>query len=110
MQAATRKVSIGGREFTARQFTLGEMIAALDTPPEYIEGMEVLDVLLLEGEGMTLSDLLRFSDATADDLKAMTEADIAALATACKEANPRFFTMRAKLAKLGEGLIQQQAA
>jgi hypothetical protein len=101
MQALERKKTIGGHEFTARQPSLLEVINFFDNPPEPIPELDIIDTFLVADLDMVVSDLLMLSDATLDNIKALTEDEIGELATLCKEANPRFFQLRSQMLQAG---------
>lgn len=102
MRNLTRDIEINGRTFTVRQLALFEIIQWLENPTKAMPGMEVVDALLLSDEAMAISDLLMISNATVEELKQMTEGELADLAKICREVNPRFFTMRQNLANLAK--------
>lgn len=106
MQGPTRTKEIGGRVYTARQPTLLEIVNFTENPPEPMPGFEVVDALLLAGEEMEITDLLAMSDATPEELQAMTEDDLVALALLIKEVNQRFFQMRSKLLQMGREIAK----
>lgn len=64
------------------------------------QGSDVVDELLLED--LRLPDLPLFTGLKGEELEQMLPSDLEMLVEGCKEANPSFFRMLAKLASLNK--------
>ncbi len=85
---------VGGRSVVCSELTVGQVRGLL----QQNNGGDLLDELLLED--VRLADLPIFTGLPAEELEQMLPSDLDVLVEGCKEANPSFFRMLAKLASL----------
>lgn len=85
---------IGEHEVVCRELTVGQLrgLIAMDTAGELVG-----DFLFAE---VRLPDLTRMTNLTTDQIEALTPSELRLIVDACKEANPDFFAMLARLASL----------
>lgn len=90
---STRLVQVAGREVICRELSVAgvrQLIASAGT------GDLVSEALFPE---LRLSDLPALTNLTPEDIDAMRPSDLAKVLQGCKEANPDFFAMLARLRK-----------
>jgi hypothetical protein len=97
-----------GRDVTLKELTVGEIRAWMADFGGNAGAGDVVDVALFEDA--TLDDLLMMSDLTAAEIAAATPSELAAVKDAAKEANRDFFSLRGRLAKLGEAVLRETPA
>lgn len=97
-----------GRDVTVKELTVGEIRAWLAGVTERAAGGDVVDVALLDEDGATLGDIKNMSDLTVAEIDDLTPSELAAVLASIKEVNRSFFTMRAKLERLGEAALTTQ--
>lgn len=85
---------VAGLSVVCSELTVGQVRGLLQ---QNSDG-DLLDELLLED--VRLADLPVFTGLPAEDLEQMLPSDLDVLVEGCKEANPSFFRMLAKLASL----------
>jgi hypothetical protein len=96
----TKEVQIGERRITARELTLAEVrawLADLSGVAADLIGDDLFD-------GITLGELTRLCDLPAADAESMTPSELQFVVDACREANPHFFGLRARLLARGRAL------
>lgn len=102
----TREVVLGERRISCREMLLGEVRAWLadvaSSTPDLI-GDELID-------GITLAELARMCDLDLAAADAMSPSEIAQVAEACRECNPHFFALRARLLERGRRLSGASSA
>jgi len=83
--------SVGGREVICRELTVGQVreILAKDCKKD-LANVGLMEDMLLEDIGL-------FTNLTSADVDAMYPSDVADVVAGCKEANPHFFAMLARL-------------
>lgn len=106
----SKKIEIAGHQFTVRQVSLTLMRDIFEGSVKFIEGLESIDLLLLSDLNITLTEIVHMSDATPEQLKAMTPDEVAELARAAIAANERYFVLRKKLEEIGERVLAEQEA
>lgn len=84
---------IGGHEVVCRELTVAEVRGLMQ---QGVSGDLVEDLLF---EEVRLGDLLRLTNLTKEQLDEMLPSDLRAVVDGCKEANPDFFAMLARLSK-----------
>lgn len=88
------KTLSGGQRVCCMELTVGQVRGLLQATP----GNDLVDELLLEE--VRLPDLPLFTGLKLGDLEQMLPSDLEVLVEGCKEANPSFFRMLAKVASL----------
>lgn len=86
------KTLSNGQRVCCMELTVGQVRGLLQPRPV----SDVLDELLLED--LRLPDLPLFTGLKVEELEQMLPSDLEQLAEGCKEANPSFFRMLAKVA------------
>lgn len=86
------KTLSNGTRVCCMELTVAQVRGLLEAKP----GSDLIDELLLED--VRLPDLPLFTGLKLDDLEQMLPSDLEALVDGCKEANPSFFRMLAKVA------------
>jgi hypothetical protein len=99
-----KTVPIGGRDVTVKELTVGEIRAWLADMGA--DGDDVVSVALFEDA--TLADLSRMSDITAEEIAAAAPSELAAVLDMMRAVNKDFFSLRARLSKLGERALQEK--
>ncbi len=107
-----KQVEIAGQPVTVRELTVGEVRAWLADAEGQMQRdadgqPDIVGLLLLED--CTFGDLMQMSTITRERMDGATESDLLRLAACCKELNPGFFGMRARLMALGQRALDQQA-
>lgn len=92
-KSVIRKLS-DGRGISCLELTVGQVRGLLQPKP----GADLVDELLLED--VRLVDLPVFTGLSIEDIEQMLPSDLEQLVDGCKEANPSFFRMLAKVASL----------
>lgn len=93
--AASVEVKVGERTFTVRELTVAEV---RDWAVRVESGLLPVDpVGALMSPDWSLADLVEMSSATAEDMEAMTFAEVSSIAEAARKLNPHFFSLRAAL-------------
>lgn len=100
-----RHIEVGGHALTVRELTVAEIRAWLaDAESQLLRDADgtpdVVGLWLLDE--CSFGDLLRMSTVTRDQLGDFTPAEIRELVAVCRELNPDFFTLRARLMRIGE--------
>lgn len=85
--------SVSGKKIVCSELTVAQARKLLQS-----QGGDLVDELLLED--IRLIDLPLFTELTADEIDQMLPSDLELVVAGCKEANPTFFRMLAKLASL----------
>lgn len=88
-----------GRDVTVSELTVGEIRAWLAGAAAG-DDADVVDVALFEE--VTLTDLLRMTDLTADEIAGAAPSELASLRESVKAVNRDFFSLRSRLERLGE--------
>lgn len=88
-KTALRKVA--GREVVCRELTVGQVRLLLAKECK----KDLANISLMED--MLLEDIEVFTSLTQDEVDAMYPSELADVVAGCKEANPHFFAMLAKL-------------
>jgi len=90
-----------GRRVVARELDVAAIRAHLAGAGERVvaESFDTVGFALFEG--INFDDLLVMSDVTADELGRLMPSEIRAIIAACREVNPDFFGMLARLQKGG---------
>lgn len=85
---------VGEHEVVCRELTVGQLrgLVAMDTAGELVG-----DFLFAE---VRLSDLTRMTNLSTGQIEGLTPSELRVVVEACKEANPDFFAMLARLASL----------
>lgn len=94
-----REVVLGERRVSVRELTVGEIRAWLKSLATLADGDAVDAALFSE---ITLFDLTRLSDLSADEIDRLTPSELRQVIDAAKEVNADFFGMRARLLALVE--------
>lgn len=89
-----------GRDVTVKELTVGEIRAWLADASAGASDGDVVSVVLFEE--VTLADLLRMTDITADEISAAAPSELATLRESVKAVNRDFFSLRSRLERLGE--------
>lgn len=100
MRALVEK-EVAGIRFGIRELTLAEIRIWMKTQGE--QEVDAINATLIEGED--ISDLCMLTTLTAEDLEAMTPADLRQAFAAAKEVNADFFGMRQRVADLSRQLL-----
>jgi len=88
----TKTIGVGGKEITVRELTVGNVRKLLQT-----EGTgNLVDEVLFD---IRLSDLPVFTSLNVEEIGEMRPSDLHEVVAACKEVNPHFFAMLAKVTK-----------
>lgn len=95
-----KTVDACGRKVTVSELTVGEIRAWLADASAGASDGDVVSVVLFEG--VTLADLLRMTDITADEIAAAAPSELASLRESVKAVNRDFFSLRSRLERLGE--------
>ena len=108
-----KQLDLAGQAVTVRELTVGEVRAWLadaeGQAQRDADGMpDIVGLLLLED--CTFGDLKRMSDVSDGQLNDLTGSDLRVLVDACKDLNPGFFGLRARLTALGMASLESQAA
>lgn len=82
-----------GRDVLCRELTVAEIRALLEHPPA-----DQVDALLLPG--ISLTELAAMTDLTLQDMAALPPSQLEKVLADCREVNPFFFGMQARLEKL----------
>lgn len=96
-------INLDGIKVTIRELTVADVrdwLKSIETPSPKVDAV---DKLLIEGED--LSDLLRMTNLTSDDINLMTPSGLRRLYASCKEVNADFFGLRARLEELGRAAL-----
>lgn len=93
------EVDLDGVIITVHEATVMEIRSWLKSLRE-AKTFDVIDSMLFEAEEVTISDLVRLSDAPRSIIESFPPSQLIKLAQAVKEANPFFFRFRQNLFKL----------
>lgn len=108
-----KQLDLAGQTVTVRELTVGEVRAWLaDAEAQVqrdVDGMPDIVGLWLLDE-CSFGDLKRMSDISDERLNDLTDSDLRALVDACKDLNPGFFGLRARLTALGAASLESPAA
>lgn len=97
-----------GRDVTVKELTVGEIRAWLAAAAAGAPDGDVVSVALFEE--VTLDDLLRMTDITADEIAGAAPSELAELREAVKAVNRDFFSLRSRLERLGEMALAAEQA
>lgn len=111
-----KAVTIGDREITVREMTVGEVVAwfkalePTETKPAggAVSAADTVDNYLFWE--ITLSEIVRMTDLERADLDQLAPSEIQPIIDACKEVNPLFFAFRGRMIAVGERMLQGSAA
>lgn len=92
---------LGDRKFTVRELTVGEIRVWLEG--KSAEAPDLVDAFLFDEA--SLSDVAVLTDLTIGDMDGLAPSEIDQVIAKCKEANARFFAMRARLAEAGQKIL-----
>ena len=98
-----KEIDAFGRKLAVKELTVGEIrfwMAGVGAGG----GDDVVSVALFEDA--TLDDLLMMSDLTAAEIADATPSELTAVKDVVKEVNKDFFSLRTRLAKLGEAALR----
>lgn len=106
-----KTITVGEQPIAVRELTVGELRAWLADVDGQIQRdadgtPDVVGLWLLDD--CSFGDLMRMSSVTREQMDAMTETDLRALVAACRELNPGFFGMRARLMAIGQQAMTTQ--
>lgn len=88
----TKTIGVNGKEITVRELTVGGVRGLLQA-----EGTgNMVDEVLFD---IRLSDLHFFTSLKAEEITEMRPSELHEVVSACKEVNPHFFAMLAKVIK-----------
>ena len=107
-----KQLELLGQPVTVRELTVGEVRAWLADAEGQVQrdadGMpDIVGMWLLED--CTFGDLMQMSSASRDLLDSATESDLLRLVACCRELNPGFFGLRARLMAIGQRALDQSA-
>lgn len=100
MRLSTPIVIDGVTVGNAHEITPAEMLQWLDDI-EASTDADIVDLLLLEEEGVSIGDLARLTDIQRDALYGMAPSMLVEVVRVAKERNKHFFGMRARIERLG---------
>lgn len=103
----TKEIELGESRITVKELTLAEIRNWL-AEDEQAEERDIVGALLLDD--CPLADLLRFCDATAEQIDGMTQSELHTLLGVAKEMNPDFFHLRSKLLRLVAGYAKSSSS
>lgn len=107
--AFSKPIYVGDKEVTVRELSVREIrewMKAAETDSSSM--LDLGDVLF---EDVRIADLAVMSDASAEDLEAMSPSDLRAIADTCREVNEHFFAMSDRINPvLSEALEKIQSA
>jgi hypothetical protein len=108
-----KPLELAGQAVTVRELTVGEVRAWLADAEGQVgrdaDGMpDIIGLWLLDE--CSFGDLKRMSDVSDERLNDLTDSDLRALVDACKDLNPGFFGLRARLTALGKASLESPAA
>jgi hypothetical protein len=98
----TREVILGERRITCRELLVGEVRDWLGELPQVTADLIGDDLW----EGITLAELARLTDLKPLEADALAPSEVQAVVDACRECNPHFFGLRARLLARGQALAQ----
>ena len=91
MQTITRSVVLGDRTVTVKELTVAEVRTWLAEPASVTDRPFDLIFDLLNFDGLSVEDLLRFTDLTREELDTFHPSSFAKVAAVVKEVNSVFF-------------------
>lgn len=103
MRMTEQKV-FGKTAITVKELTIAEIRAWLKKTEIEEEQPETVDLFILPD--LQLQELLQFTDATPEDLDALTQSEVQELYQTVKEVNPLFFGMVKRLADMSRSALQ----
>jgi hypothetical protein len=96
------KIDIDGLTVTVTQAPFKAMAALFNgSVPLVIEGAEAVDLLLLADLKICVSEIYLMTDLKLEQIVAMNESQLARLAESVIAHNPRYFSMRNQLERIG---------
>lgn len=101
-----REIQVGGVKVIVRELTVSEIRAWLEGVSD--EALDLVDSSLFEE--VSLGDLPLMTDLKKEVIDSLTPSEIDEVITVCREVNARFFAMRARLAEVGQRILNRQAS
>lgn len=109
IEGLTKTIDLDGRQVTVRELNVSEVRAwLLDAERSEDDIQDIVGESLMDE--CSLRDLPRMTDLDLDALNHMPPSRIDTVIAACKEINPHFFALRARLLTLGQAVLDKDAS
>lgn len=115
MMRRDRTVEVDGISFTAKELTVSEITAWVDShlrPDDDMSTYGLVAMMMPVAEGVVLKDLEVLTDLSAEQLQGIGQSALEAIAAKCKEVNAGFFALAARVAasEAAAGLVKIESA